>query len=106
MTAYQRGVRLEYLARTLLRQHGYAVIRSAGSHSPIDLVAFKAREVLLVQVKKAGQPLRLPLQQLRAWPAPPHTRKQVWVYEPARGRTKARWRVIELSARKAPCIKT
>ena len=82
------------------------MIRSAGSRSPIDLVAFKAREVLLVQVKKAGQTLRLPLQQLRAWPAPPHTRKQVWVYEPARGRTKARWRVIELSARKAPCIKT
>ncbi len=106
MTAYQRGVRLEYLARDVLRQQGYVVVRSAGSHSPVDLAAFNTREVLLVQVKKAGQSLRLTLQQLRAWPTPRHTRKQVWVYEPARGRTKARWRVIEISSRKPPCIKT
>ena len=63
MTAYQRGVRLEYLARDVLRQQGYVVVRSAGSHSPVDLAAFNTREVLLVQVKKAGQSLRLTLQQ-------------------------------------------
>ena len=100
MTPYQRGARLEYRARIVLRQRGYVVVRSAGSHGPADLVALNAREILLVQVKHAGQPLRLALNALANLPTPPHTRKQVWVYEPARGRTPAHWRIIEAHRRK------
>ena len=100
MTPYQRGVRLEYRARDVLRTQGYVVVRSAGSHGPADLIALNRREVLLVQVKHAGQPLRLALNALASLPAPSHTRKQVWVYEPARGRTAAHWRIIEAHRRK------
>ena len=81
-------------------QRGYVVVRSAGSHGPADLVALNAREVLLVQVKHAGQSLRLALTALASVPTPPHTRKQVWVYEPAHGRTDAHWRIIEVHRRK------
>ena len=101
MTPYQRGARLEYRARDVLRQQGYVVVRSAGSHGPADLIALNRREILLVQVKHAGQPLRPALNALASLPTPPHTRKQVWVYEPARGHTKARWRVIDTQRRKA-----
>ena len=100
MTPYQRGARLEYRARDALRAQGYAVMRSAGSHGPADLVALNAREVLLVQVKHAGQLLRLALNALASLRTPPNTRKQVWVYEPARGRTPAHWRIIETHRRK------
>ena len=70
-------------------------------HGPADLVALNAREVLLVQVKHAGQSLRLALTALAQVPTPPHTRKQVWVYEPARGRIAAHWRIIDTQRRKA-----
>ena len=43
----------------------------------------------------------LALNALASLPTPPHTRKQVWVYEPARGRTPAHWRVIDTQRRKA-----
>jgi Holliday junction resolvase-like predicted endonuclease len=95
MTAYRRGARLEYLARDVLRQQGYVVVRSAGSHGPFDLVAVNGRAVLLVQVKKKGQSIWLALKPLASVRVPRCTRKQVWVYHPARGRTRARWQIIE-----------
>ncbi len=56
MTHYDTGRRLEYKVRDDLRENGYEVIRSAGSKSPVDLVAFKAGQVLLVQVKNKRNP--------------------------------------------------
>ena len=89
MTAYRRGARLEYLARDVLRQQGYVVVRSAGSHGPFDLVAVNGRAVLLVQVKQKGQSIRLALEQLAGVRVPRCARKQVWVYH------RGQWRVIE-----------
>lgn len=51
MTRYITGRTYEYRSIELLKQKGYAVIRSAGSHGPWDLVAFRGDEVLFVQVK-------------------------------------------------------
>ncbi len=95
MTAYRRGVRLEYLARDELRRQGYTVVRSAGSHGSIDLITLNDHEVLIIQVKKYGQPIRPALRKLLAVPCPPDTRRQAWVYHPARGRAPARWQVVE-----------
>lgn len=54
MSNYRRGADFERrIARYYLKM-GYFVIRSAGSHSPIDLVALKAGEVELVQCKIDG----------------------------------------------------
>jgi Holliday junction resolvase len=51
---YDRGVRLERDTRHDLEANGYEVIRSAGSKSAIDLVAFKPGELLFVQCKAAS----------------------------------------------------
>ena len=41
MTQYSQGRSFEYKIRDALRDDGYEVIRSAGSRSAVDLVAFK-----------------------------------------------------------------
>jgi len=40
MTPYRRGVAFERRVQHLLERHGWRVIRSAGSHTPVDLVAW------------------------------------------------------------------
>jgi Holliday junction resolvase len=50
-TGYQRGRANEYRAMEQLRKDGWVVLRSAGSHSPLDLFAARNGERLLVQVK-------------------------------------------------------
>lgn len=52
---YPAGKRFEYRARDVLRKRGYWVLRSPGSRGPVDLVAIKKGEVLLVQCKLNGQ---------------------------------------------------
>lgn len=41
MTNYSRGANFERLVQKLLEEQGWFVIRSAGSHGLVDLVAFK-----------------------------------------------------------------
>ncbi len=53
-TNYQRGAAFERKAQKELEGHGFAVVRSAGSHSPTDLVAMRAGEIVLVQCKLNG----------------------------------------------------
>ena len=53
---YKRGRTLEYDVKALLEQGGYTVVRSAGSHSPFDLVAVKettgqVKEIWILQCK-------------------------------------------------------
>jgi Holliday junction resolvase len=38
-TQYERGRNFEYRIKAYLEKKGYRVIRSAGSHTPIDLIA-------------------------------------------------------------------
>ena len=49
--AYRRGCGYEYELRDFLERRGYYVARSAGSHSPIDLIALRAGSLLLIQAK-------------------------------------------------------
>ena len=51
VTQYQRGVSKEYKAMEMLREDGWVVARSAGSHSPVDVFAARKGETLLIQVK-------------------------------------------------------
>lgn len=56
MTNYSNGRAREYEVRDLLTGNGYQVMRTAGSHTPIDLIAFKHGEpILCVQVKAPGR---------------------------------------------------
>jgi hypothetical protein len=56
MTGYNQGRVFEYLVRDVYKKNGFTVIRSAGSKSPIDLMAWKEKEgeinVDLIQCKK------------------------------------------------------
>jgi Holliday junction resolvase len=52
-TNYHRGAEREHYIKKKLEKQGYFVIRSAGSHSPVDLVALKKGEIRLIQSKKS-----------------------------------------------------
>lgn len=49
--SYKKGRQFEYRVKRDLEQKGYFVIRSAGSHSPFDLIAFSQEGVLFIQCK-------------------------------------------------------
>lgn len=51
MSHYRKGVKFEREVRSLLENHGYFVIRSAGSKGPVDLAALKGAIVFLIQCK-------------------------------------------------------
>lgn len=52
---YDRGRKFEGVVRADLTVNGYDVIRSAGSKTKVDLVAFKTGQILLVQCKLDGR---------------------------------------------------
>jgi Holliday junction resolvase len=47
----RQGADFERAVKKHLERNGYFVVRSAGSKGPVDLVALKAREILLIQAK-------------------------------------------------------
>lgn len=53
-TMYRLGRSFEYRVRDYLRARGFFVLRSPASKSPIDLVAIRPGEVLLIQCKRGG----------------------------------------------------
>jgi Holliday junction resolvase len=55
VTQYDRGRRFEHAVRADLTTNGYDVVRSAGSKTKVDLVAFKTGQVLLIQCKIDGR---------------------------------------------------
>jgi Holliday junction resolvase len=52
--AYRDGRKLEYAAAADLRSNGYTVLRTAGSHGIVDLIAVKPGELLFIQCKLDG----------------------------------------------------
>ena len=51
---YAFGRELEYAIRDELRSYEYFVLRSSHSETPVDLVALRKGEVLLIQCKRDG----------------------------------------------------
>jgi len=52
---YRHGRQFEYQVRDHLRKVGFFALRSPASKSPIDLIAVRPNEVLLVQCKRHGE---------------------------------------------------
>lgn len=50
---YQKGYRAEREIKLLLEAKGFTCIRSAGSHSAIDILAFRGMEGYVIQVKNS-----------------------------------------------------
>ena len=86
-TNYARGAAAEYKARDrLIAMYAYVtVIRSAGSHGALDLIAIGARpgDVLGIQVKRAKDDVREAVQRLMD--VPPWLRCEIWEYRGRRG---------------------
>lgn len=79
MSAYRRGRALEYRVMELLKAEGWFCFRSAASHSPVDVVAGKGGEVLLVQVKSAKSRMSQDeLRELCVWAKAFSARAEVW----------------------------
>jgi Holliday junction resolvase len=51
---YQQGTQFEYRTKKDLERYGYSVVRSAGSHSPTDLIAMFDGMTYCIQCKKGG----------------------------------------------------
>jgi len=93
MSAYRRGAAAELRAARELEQTGHLVIRSAGSHSPVDLVAVGPAGVRLLQVKidsgmRALRPSELEAvrDELRSIPRPHGVSVELWVGRVVSGR--------------------
>lgn len=54
-TNYQRGADFERRSQGYLERIGYVTVRSAGSHSPADIVAMRNGELVCVQCKRDGR---------------------------------------------------
>jgi Holliday junction resolvase len=54
MSNYSRGANFERRVQKYFENAGYFVLRSAGSHSPVDLVTLKGGEISLIQCKTDG----------------------------------------------------
>lgn len=54
-TNYSRGTSFEHTLKKKYEAKGYSVHRMAGSHSPIDLIAFNENETVLIQCKSSSK---------------------------------------------------
>lgn len=52
MTRYTQGTGLEYDIMFMLKRSGYYVMRSAGSHGIVDLIAWWKNQIYFIQCKK------------------------------------------------------
>jgi len=85
VTNYRRGYVAERKAVKVLEAAGYVVARTAGSHSPFDVVAVGPGGVRLIQVKrvKFGRirvTVEAALEELRQVPKLPGVSREIWVW--------------------------
>ena len=100
---YLRNRQVECLARDLLREKGYEVVRSAGVYAPVDLVAWKRdnsilflrtgriRTASLESIVALASKFRHEIESLRRLPRLPSMTVQLWVYFDRHG-----WRFFDV----------
>jgi len=79
---YQKGRHYEYKTKKLWERAGYFVIRSAGSKSPVDLVAISEYAIFLIQVRVGKSSLKKAKKELRAISAPAYVGKIIEKWSP------------------------
>ncbi len=98
---HTRPQEVDFIAKNLLLMQGYLVVRSAGTQTPVDLVAWCRSHVLLVKTRRwrskiesarsvtlhFGGVIRI----LQRTPAPPGTKVQLWIYVDHEG-----WRMYDV----------
>ena len=90
---YSRGRRYEYMARNLLRNRGYYVVRSAGSKGAADLIASNEHEIVYIQVGNMSKSIEDAAAKLNTIKTPDHpiARREVW-----RLRDDSTWEVTDI----------
>jgi Holliday junction resolvase len=88
---YRKGYLKELEVKRILRKSGkfYTVFRSAGSHSPFDLIAISNSKVLLLQVKTGKFNFKKELKKLKSIETPECVEKQLWVLN-------KEWKIVEI----------
>jgi Holliday junction resolvase len=79
---YLKGAALERYAKKQLEEAGFFVIRSAGSKSPVDLIAIDINGIRLIQVKSAFRVNEKDELRLSEIVTPDNGRKEIWLKEP------------------------
>lgn len=83
---YVRGYEVERRVVQELTAQGYHVVRSAGSHTPVDIVAWNEQEVVFIQVKRCKSPdllersIKQGIKDLSLIKLPTNGRAEVWVW--------------------------
>lgn len=97
---YQKGRRTEYEAMTELEKEGYSCFRTAGSHSPFDVLAINKTEIRLLQAKSVKGKyfsFKKEIQEIKDFNNhPTNTIKELWIYL---GRMKGRekqWKKVNI----------
>lgn len=92
-TNYQRGYDTEQRCIRELERVGYTAVRTAGSHGPVDVIAWTPTHTRFIQCKrtKQGGSYNSEREQLRGYPCPPNTTLELWVWDDEYAKTKAGW---------------
>ena len=77
MNNYKKGRNNEYRSMRLLEASGYQTLRSAGSHSPFDVVGYNRTGCVFVQVKTNEWPAPAEMETLQAIQLPANCAKIV-----------------------------
>lgn len=82
---YRRGYLAERRAAKVLERAGYVVARTAGSHSPFDVVAVNPNGVRLIQVKRVKEggiaaTLEAAREEIRQVPKVQGVSREVWIW--------------------------
>ena len=75
MSPRAKGTRNEQRSIALLERAGYYCVRSHLSQGVFDIVGIGATDIVLVQVKTTNWPYSAEMEALRAFQAPPNTKK-------------------------------
>ena len=94
MSNYRKGRDAEYAARHVLQDRGFFVVRSAGSKTPFDLIAWNSEDLIFLQIKRTTIPpnargvsdrYHADLAGGREIPRPPNSHFHLWVMVPKKG---------------------
>ncbi|MCX6693975.1 MAG: hypothetical protein NT074_05440 [Methanomicrobiales archaeon] len=94
MSNYRKGRDAEYAARHVLQDRGFFVVRSAGSKTPFDLIAWNSENLIFLQVKRTttlpsakevADRYQADLAGAREIPRPKRSHFQLWVMVPKKG---------------------
>lgn len=91
MSRYQKGYRVERKAIEELKRKGFSVVRSAGSHGVVDIVAFNEKKYLLLQIKSNNKAPKEEQKRLASLPSPENSEKQIWVHKDRKGFVVYHW---------------